>query len=591
MFIFLCTPLMHSAVNIQEKFTPQHIQDFFCQLVYVDSGTRQHIIKLSELLPDINWSATFVAVCTDIRNHATVMRDKDVASTLAECLMVTALLPNHERIKEHLEQYQHLLFEGKAYVCNWQLDEHHQLHTRNFDGDRLILQLGVRSLTVEGTEVVNGLLLTNGIIKVNGQIILNDIDISTLIGNKTNTPTGIVTIAGNTGTVTGSAIAIEGGTDIYITGSGTSLIISVTGTTQYAVQVGNNTGGISSITNLGTAGQALTITGTATPPSFQNPPNSNVTIYGDLGAVINGTNLTFVANSAQGNTSAFSGDGLQTMSLNMTDANQSTCLGLGSPATSSSNIQNTTLGYSTFGLPLFGAERNTVAGASACISFTNGGNDNTILGYQAAQGLEGGSDNTIIGFQAAGSANANAFLRNTLVGYQAGNNYNGTETNNICLGANVAGTANENNVMRLGDPTIQPIQKTIIAGIRNNDVSANAVLINSSNQLGTISSSKRFKENIIPMPSSFSQNIFKLRPVMFNYKTDAKKTPRWGLIAQEVQEALPYLVIHDEEGSPLSVKYHELPVLMLNETQKISQKHNALLQCLVALAQEIEDLS
>jgi len=56
--------------------------------------------------------------------------------------------------------------------------------------------------------------------------------------------------------------------------------------------------------------------------------------------------------------------------------------------------------------------------------------------------------------------------------------------------------------------------------------------------------------------------------VVFNYKKDASKAMQYGLIAEEVAVVAPRLAVYDEEGIPSTVKYHELPVLLLNELQK-----------------------
>jgi len=67
----------------------------------------------------------------------------------------------------------------------------------------------------------------------------------------------------------------------------------------------------------------------------------------------------------------------------------------------------------------------------------------------------------------------------------------------------------------------------------------------------------------------------KLRPVTFIYK----ESPQWnrtGLIAEEVLEIMPELVANNAEGQPESVKYHELPVLLLNEIQKLLKRIEAL---------------
>jgi hypothetical protein len=69
-----------------------------------------------------------------------------------------------------------------------------------------------------------------------------------------------------------------------------------------------------------------------------------------------------------------------------------------------------------------------------------------------------------------------------------------------------------------------------------------------------------------------SDVLMRLRPVTFRYTEEAvgavdAKTPQYGLIAEEVAEVAPELVAPDLEGRPYSVKYHELPALLLGEVQ------------------------
>ena len=42
----------------------------------------------------------------------------------------------------------------------------------------------------------------------------------------------------------------------------------------------------------------------------------------------------------------------------------------------------------------------------------------------------------------------------------------------------------------------------------------------------------------------------------------------YGLIAEEVAEVAPELVVYDDEGQPFSVRYHLLAPMLLNELQK-----------------------
>jgi len=63
-----------------------------------------------------------------------------------------------------------------------------------------------------------------------------------------------------------------------------------------------------------------------------------------------------------------------------------------------------------------------------------------------------------------------------------------------------------------------------------------------------------------------------LRPVQFTYKNDANNGVHYGLIAEEVEQVYPELVVRDRAGESYSVRYHELPPMLLNELQKLSTK-------------------
>jgi len=94
-----------------------------------------------------------------------------------------------------------------------------------------------------------------------------------------------------------------------------------------------------------------------------------------------------------------------------------------------------------------------------------------------------------------------------------------------------------------------------------------STLAATTGQLGTIASSQRFKHDIQTMIDE-SSNLFNLRPVTFAYNGDETETMQYGLIAEEVDEVFPLLVVKDEKGEPFSVQYDALPVLLLNEMKK-----------------------
>jgi hypothetical protein len=61
-----------------------------------------------------------------------------------------------------------------------------------------------------------------------------------------------------------------------------------------------------------------------------------------------------------------------------------------------------------------------------------------------------------------------------------------------------------------------------------------------------------------------------LRPVAFRYKRDhdASGLRQYGLIAEEVAEIYPELVVYDDEGRPQAIRSQLLDSLLLNELQK-----------------------
>jgi hypothetical protein len=111
-------------------------------------------------------------------------------------------------------------------------------------------------------------------------------------------------------------------------------------------------------------------------------------------------------------------------------------------------------------------------------------------------------------------------------------------------------------------------------------------VVGTGGQLGIASSSERFKTAITPMGSS-TQKLDQLRPVMFQYKSDPQGAMQYGLIAEEVAQVYPELVVHDHEGRILSVRYDELAPMLLNEAQKQAEEIRDLKQQLA----ELKDLN
>jgi|SRR5262245_34859072 len=69
-----------------------------------------------------------------------------------------------------------------------------------------------------------------------------------------------------------------------------------------------------------------------------------------------------------------------------------------------------------------------------------------------------------------------------------------------------------------------------------------------------------------------SEAILALKPVSFHYKSDSKNTPCFGLIAEEVAQVSPDLVLRDKDGEILSVRYDQVNAMLLNEFLKEHKK-------------------
>lgn len=90
----------------------------------------------------------------------------------------------------------------------------------------------------------------------------------------------------------------------------------------------------------------------------------------------------------------------------------------------------------------------------------------------------------------------------------------------------------------------------------------------------TVSSSEKIKENIVPLSFSNIDNLLKLIPVSYRYKSDSPIKPGQsdiGLIAEQVQQYIPELVVTDTNGM-LSVDYAKLSVFLLLALKKLDVK-------------------
>jgi trimeric autotransporter adhesin len=303
-----------------------------------------------------------------------------------------------------------------------------------------------------------------------------------------------------------------------------------------------------------------------------------------------------VGNNSGGQNTA---NGVQSLSTNITGSNN-TATGYHSLFSNEIGSWNTAIGVDALFSNINGFY-NTAYGVDALFSNTKGMR-NTAIGVGALQGNITGNFNTAIGDRAL---NENDGFFNTAIGAGAlqshttgGNNIaigagalssRGTGSFNIAVG-NMAGIAikdgsnnihignvgffnvggDESATIRIGRSDSQ--SRAFIAGIYGVNVSGGtAVYINSGGQLGTVGSARRFKKEIKPMDRT-SESILALKPVTFQYKSDNTETPQFGLIAEEVADVNPDLVVRDEKGEIYSVRYEAVNAMLLNEFLKEHRK-------------------
>lgn len=115
------------------------------------------------------------------------------------------------------------------------------------------------------------------------------------------------------------------------------------------------------------------------------------------------------------------------------------------------------------------------------------------------------------------------------------------------------------------------------------------VVVDSHGQFGTISFSRRFKEDIRDMGDA-SGKLMDLRPVTFRYRqpfSDGSTPIQYGLIAEEVATIFPDLVARSADGQVETVKYQLLDSLLLNELQRQQVRIRALEEKLAALEEAL----
>jgi hypothetical protein len=258
-----------------------------------------------------------------------------------------------------------------------------------------------------------------------------------------------------------------------------------------------------------------------------------------------------------------------------------TAIGMWALSINWSGSDNTALGYNSLDFNIDGS-LNTATGSNASVYneegnqntsdgafalYFNTNSDNSGFGYSALYNTTSGSYNTALGVWALGANQSGS--NNIGIGNEAGSSNPAGASNNIDIGSR--GGASDSGAIRIGTPGTQ--KAFFVAGVRGVTTGAKdaiEVMIDENGQLGTVNSSIRFKEDVRDMAAA-SDGLMRLRPVTYRYKqpyADGSKPIDYGLIAEEVAEVYPDLVVKNADGQIQTVQYQKLTPMLLNEVQK-----------------------
>jgi len=249
---------------------------------------------------------------------------------------------------------------------------------------------------------------------------------------------------------------------------------------------------------------------------------------------------------------------------------------------------NTAIGAGA--LILNNGDSNTATGAAALLSNTTG-TANAAFGVGALAKNMTGSNNIAVGVDALFNQSTNnnnigigssalyfstTGGGNIAIGEEAGLLVN-TAGDTICIGATGADVS--------GTCFIGSIRG--VTTINNNAV---PVVIDSSGQLGTVSCSRRYKKDIKSIGEA-SEAVLALKPVTFHYKSDRTNRPEYGLIAEDVAQINPNLVVRDKNGEIYTVRYDAVNAMLLNEFLKEHKTVEQQGQTIARLEKQLEGVT
>jgi hypothetical protein len=382
--------------------------------------------------------------------------------------------------------------------------------------------------------------------------------------------------SGNFNTASGAFALSANGTGDYNTANGAeALSYNTTGTYNTAIGIDALYANTNGYYNTANGADALF----SNTSGYENTANGTGALFSNTSGyenTANGTDALYSTTNGYENTA----NGYQALFFN-TSGNENTATGFGALAFSTNGSDNTADGWSALGSLKSGSDNtgdgngalgntigggNTAVGSEAFAGYFDIGkamNNNTAIGANSLPYLQTGDNNTAVGWNSLNGLTSGN--KNIALGYLAGQNVS-AGTNNIEIGN--AGDDSDNSTIRIGTEGTQT--NTFIAGIHSATAASGvAVYVNSSGQLGTLTSSRRYKDHIQGMDQA-SDVLYALKPVTFKYKPgiDPQGIPQFGLVAEDVEKVAPDLVAYDDQGKIFTVRYQAVDAMLLNEFLK-----------------------
>ncbi|MDR1327545.1 MAG: tail fiber domain-containing protein [Heliobacteriaceae bacterium] len=314
----------------------------------------------------------------------------------------------------------------------------------------------------------------------------------------------------------------------------------------------HNTGiGIGSLQSLST-GQRNTAVGANAMYTNTTGYSNTALGYGTLYSNIRGT-----SNTAVGHYSLYTN----------TSGHYNTAIGPSSLYSNTTGSENTAFGY-------YSLHENTTGGYNTSIGdfslrYNTTGYNTTAIGHYSMYSNRTGYNNTALGYY---SLNSNTIgYNNTAIGYYACRYVNANGSNKTCIGNNsgpaygTGDTTSTDNQMWLGtsETTVYIPGKLTVTGT-------------TTGPSETWSTSDIRLKNVKGENKSGLEKIKQLKVFNYTFKDDKKKTPRVGVIAQDLQKIFPDAVTKDEKGY-LLIRMEDMFYALVNAVKELDTKVNAAL--------------